>query len=77
MAHNRDANSSSNEDDTNLMSFQLDERTVDHMSGGSTSYESKWQYKTVAQEVLVVIPKGRQAINWSNIEISFDQDDYP
>ena len=61
----------------NSMSFQPDKRIINHMFGGSASYESKRQYKMVDREVLAFIPKGHHAIKWSNIEISFDQDDCP
>jgi hypothetical protein len=73
-SQSRDSGSS---DDSDLMPFQGDERMVEHMFGGSASYESKRQYKTVAREVLATIPQSRQAVKWSNVEISFSQGDCP
>ena len=48
MAQSRYFDSYSSEYDVDSMSFQLDERMIDHMFGGSTSYVSKRQYKMMS-----------------------------
>jgi hypothetical protein len=57
--------------------FQNGERMIEHMFGGSASYESKRQYKTVAREVLSSVPSPRQAVKWSDVEVIFNQSDCP
>ena len=41
MTRSRDYDSDGSEDKMDPMSFQLGKRTIDHMFGGSASYESK------------------------------------
>ena len=53
MNHNRDSNS---DDNSGHEPFQGEERAIDHMFGGTASYESKRQFKTIAREVLATVP---------------------
>ena len=48
MTQSKDSDSDGNEDYMDMMSFEPSKRTIEHMFGGSASYESKTQYKTVA-----------------------------
>ena len=66
MTQSRGSHSST--DDSDTLSYQEGDMTINHMFSGTASYESKRQYKMVAEEVLVVILKCRQAIKWLNID---------
>ena len=53
------------------------ERTIAHLFGGSASYESNRQYKSVTREVLATVPVARPAVKWSDVPITFGREDCP
>ena len=53
--------------DSSPEEFQEGERTIAHLFGGSASYRSNRQYKSVAREVLAAAPVTRPAVKWSDV----------
>lgn len=60
------------------MLFQDPKHTIDHIYGGSSTYESKRQLKVVKREVNSIDPPlVNKFLKWLEVTISFERGDYP